>query len=53
MNQQETLILKMQKVFELFKSLSNKGTTIVIATHNKDLAQMADKIYEVKDGQIK
>ncbi len=42
-----------KKVFELFKSLSNKGTTIVIATHNKDLAQMADKIYEVKDGQIK
>ncbi len=42
-----------KKVFEIFKSLSNKGTTIVIATHNKDLAQMADKIYEVKDGQIK
>jgi len=42
-----------QKVFELFKDLSNKGTTIIVATHNKDLAQMADKIYKVKDGQIK
>ena len=41
-----------QKVFELFKNLSKKGTTIVVATHNKELAQMADKIIEVKDGQI-
>lgn len=42
-----------QKVFELFKNLSKKETTIIVATHNKDLAKMADKIYEVKDGQIK
>jgi len=41
-----------QKVFELFKELSKKGKTIIVATHNKDLAQMADKIIEVKDGQI-
>lgn len=42
-----------KKVFELFKELSEKGMTIVVATHNKELAEMADKIYEVKDGQIK
>ncbi|TLP39644.1 ABC transporter ATP-binding protein [Arcobacter arenosus] len=42
-----------QKVFKLFKNLSKKETTIIVATHNKDLAKMADKIYEVKDGQIK
>lgn len=41
-----------QKVFEMFKELSKKGTTIIVATHDKNLAQMANKIYEVKDGKI-
>lgn len=40
------------KVFELFKELSEKGTTIIVATHDKNLAKMANKIYEVKDGKI-
>ena len=40
------------KVFELFKELSEKGTTIIVATHDKNLAQMANKIYELKDGKI-
>ncbi|RXJ61577.1 peptide ABC transporter ATP-binding protein [Halarcobacter anaerophilus] len=40
-------------VFELFKKLSNEGMTIIVATHNKELAQTANKIYEVKDGKIK
>ncbi|WP_320035532.1 ABC transporter ATP-binding protein [Halarcobacter sp.] len=42
-----------QKVFELFKELSKNGTTIIVATHNKELAKTADTIYEVKDGQIR
>lgn len=42
-----------KKVFELFKELTNKGMTIIVATHNKELASMADTIYEVKDGQIR
>ncbi|MGB5919810.1 ABC transporter ATP-binding protein [Arcobacter sp.] len=41
-----------KKVFELFRKLSNEGMTIVVATHNKELAKTADKIYEVKDGQL-
>ncbi|WP_428023219.1 ABC transporter ATP-binding protein [Arcobacter sp.] len=41
-----------QIVFELFRKLASEGMTIVVATHNKELAQMADKIYEVKDGQL-
>ncbi|GGD44582.1 lipoprotein-releasing system ATP-binding protein LolD [Malaciobacter pacificus] len=41
-----------QKVFEMFKDLSKKGTTIIVATHDKNLAQIANKIYEVKDGKI-
>ena len=39
-------------VFELFKTFANKGTTIIVATHDKSLAQLANKIYEVKDGKI-
>lgn len=40
------------KVFELFKELSKKGTTIIVATHDKNLAKIANKIYELKDGKI-
>ena len=40
------------KVFELFKELSDKGTTVIVATHDLTLAKKADKIYEVKDGQL-
>ena len=40
-------------VFEIFKKLSESGTTIIVATHDKDLAKFANKIYEVKDGKIK
>jgi lipoprotein-releasing system ATP-binding protein len=39
-------------VFELFKTFENKGTTIIVATHDKSLAALANKIYEVKDGKI-
>lgn len=42
-----------QIVFEMFKKLSKDGMTIVVATHNKELAKLADKIIEVKDGTIK
>jgi putative ABC transport system ATP-binding protein len=39
-------------VFELLKELSQEGTTIIVTTHNKELAQLADTMYEVKDGQL-
>ena len=39
-------------VFELFKNLTSNGTTIIVATHDKALANLANKIYEVKDGKI-
>ena len=39
-------------VFEIFKKLSESGTTIIVATHDKNLAKFANKIYEVKDGKI-
>lgn len=39
-------------VFEIFKSLCEKGTTIIVATHDRELANLTNKIYEVKDGKI-
>ena len=39
-------------VFEIFKKLSQEQVTIIVTTHDKNLAQIANKIYEVKDGKI-
>ncbi|WP_066404236.1 ABC transporter ATP-binding protein [Aliarcobacter cryaerophilus] len=39
-------------VFEIFKKLSQEQVTIIVATHDKNLAQIANKIYEVKDEKI-
>ncbi|PLY07199.1 MAG: peptide ABC transporter ATP-binding protein [Arcobacter sp.] len=41
-----------QNVFEILKKLSNKGTTIIVATHDLNLASKTDKTIEVKDGQL-
>lgn len=41
-----------QKVFELLRNISDKKTTVLVATHDTNLAKLADKIYEVKDGKI-
>jgi len=40
------------KIFELLKSLHDVGYTIVMVTHNKDLASRADRIITLKDGKI-
>ena len=39
-------------VFEIFKKLSQEQVTVIVATHDKNLAQISNKIYEVKDGKI-
>ena len=39
-------------VFEIFKKLSQEQVTVIVATHDKNLAQIANKLYEVKDGKI-
>lgn len=41
-----------ENVFKLFKELSEKGTTIVVATHDKEMAKYANKIIRLKDGKI-
>ena len=39
-------------VFKLFQELSKEGITVIVATHDKSLAQLSNRIIEVKDGQI-
>lgn len=42
-----------KEVFNLLKMLSNKyGRTIVMVTHNPELAEKADRIIHLKDGEI-
>jgi len=41
-----------QNIYDLFKTLSKSGTTIIIATHDRKVSDYADKIIEVKDGKI-
>ena len=39
-------------ILELFKSLSEKGLAIVIATHDLELAQATQRIIHLQDGKI-
>lgn len=41
-----------EKIFELLKSLNIRGITIIMVTHNIDLAGRADRIIQLKDGKI-
>lgn len=39
-------------VMEIFKEINSQGTTIVMVTHELELAEQAHRIVEVKDGVI-
>jgi len=39
-------------IFQLFQQLNRQGLTLIIVTHNIDLARQAQKIYTLRDGQI-
>jgi putative ABC transport system ATP-binding protein len=41
-----------QLIFDLFRDLNRKGLTLVLVTHNLDLARQAQKMYTLRDGQI-
>lgn len=40
------------EIMELFKSLNEKGKTVVIVTHDPKIAEQCDRIVEISDGKI-
>ncbi|QQG50296.1 MAG: ABC transporter ATP-binding protein [Candidatus Berkelbacteria bacterium] len=40
------------EIMELFKRIHKTGTTIVMVTHNTELLNYADRVIQMKDGQI-
>ncbi len=41
-----------QEVVEIFDELHNKGKTLLIVTHDEEIARCADKILKVRDGTV-
>ena len=39
-------------IMKLFADLNRRGTTILVVTHNRDVAAYADRIIEMRDGSI-
>lgn len=41
-----------KEIIKLFIELNKKGNTIVLVTHDWDVAKVAKRIVEIKDGEI-
>ena len=41
-----------KQIMEIFRQLSNQGITIIMITHEPDIAACADKTYRILDGQL-
>jgi putative ABC transport system ATP-binding protein len=41
-----------REVLELFRRMASAGTTVVVATHERDIAHLIDRTIEVADGRV-
>jgi len=41
-----------QEIIEIFKNLNDQGKTIIIITHEKDIAKNANRIVSISDGKL-
>lgn len=41
-----------EKIFDLLKSLHNKGISVILITHNPDLARRTKRMIKLRDGRI-
>ena len=41
-----------ETVLEMFKSLANEGKSVLVITHDKEVFKFADRIFEMKSGNI-
>jgi putative ABC transport system ATP-binding protein len=39
-------------IFELFAGLAAAGTTVVVVTHEREIARMVDRVVTILDGRI-
>jgi putative ABC transport system ATP-binding protein len=40
------------QILELLKQRADAGKTVIIVTHNREIARVADRVVELHDGQI-
>jgi putative ABC transport system ATP-binding protein len=40
------------RIFELFRNLNRQGLTLIVVTHNMDLAKIAHNVIQLRDGEI-
>ncbi len=41
-----------EQIMDIFRRLSQRGITIIMITHERNIAQRADKIYHILDGRL-
>ncbi|HSX41067.1 MAG TPA: ABC transporter ATP-binding protein [Candidatus Saccharimonadales bacterium] len=41
-----------QAIIDLLKALNRDGNTVIIVTHNPEIAEQADRVIELRDGEI-